>query len=147
MTTSQITPEQRAHMIAEAAYFRAEQRGFQGGDPVDDWLQAEAQIDRIAADGEQPAGAKLADQLQAWLQEYDSEFARLSAKARKVSSAVRGELAREAELVKTLRASAEQSLGEMRQRAGHATDDLVALGDKVRTQLADALDRLAKRLR
>lgn len=31
-------------MIAEAAYFRAERRGFQGGCPVDDWLEAEHEI-------------------------------------------------------------------------------------------------------
>jgi hypothetical protein len=38
--------EQRQHMIAETAYYYAEQRGFQGGDPSQDWLQAEAEIDR-----------------------------------------------------------------------------------------------------
>ena len=41
----QIPAEQREHMIAEAAYYLAEHRGFQGGDPVRDWLQAEAEID------------------------------------------------------------------------------------------------------
>lgn len=41
-----VTPEQRHRMIAEAAYLRAEARGFRGGNPVDDWLQAEAEIDR-----------------------------------------------------------------------------------------------------
>lgn len=39
--------EERHRMIAEAAYFRAEARGFRGGDPVEDWLQAEAEIDRL----------------------------------------------------------------------------------------------------
>jgi hypothetical protein len=34
-------------MIAEAAYYKAEQRGFAGGDPLQDWLDAEAEIDRI----------------------------------------------------------------------------------------------------
>jgi hypothetical protein len=32
-------------MIAEAAYYRALERGFQGGDPVQDWLAAERDID------------------------------------------------------------------------------------------------------
>ena len=44
---SDITPEQRQHMIAEAAYYRAEQRSFQGGDPQQDWLEAEAEIDHM----------------------------------------------------------------------------------------------------
>jgi len=33
-------------MIAEAAYYLAEKRGFVGGDMAADWLQAEAEIDR-----------------------------------------------------------------------------------------------------
>lgn len=40
-----VDQEQRQHMIAEAAYFLAEHRGFGGGDPVQDWLTAEAEID------------------------------------------------------------------------------------------------------
>jgi len=36
-------------MIQEAAYYRAERRGFTGGDPVADWLKAEAEIDRLLA--------------------------------------------------------------------------------------------------
>jgi hypothetical protein len=37
----------REGMIAEAAYYLAERRGFDGGDPVADWLEAEAEIDAI----------------------------------------------------------------------------------------------------
>ena len=40
-----FTRDERHHLIEETAYFIAEQRGFQGGNPVDDWLQAEAKIE------------------------------------------------------------------------------------------------------
>lgn len=40
-----ITKEQREHMIAEAAYYMAEHRHFQGGDPIRDWFQAQMEID------------------------------------------------------------------------------------------------------
>ena len=40
-----ITPAQRTQMISELAYLRAEARGFAGGDPVEDWLAAEAEVD------------------------------------------------------------------------------------------------------
>jgi len=40
-----VSAEEREKMIAQAAYLRAEQRGFMGGDPVADWLEAEAEID------------------------------------------------------------------------------------------------------
>lgn len=42
-----VTAEERYRMIAEAAYFRAEKAGFVGGDVAEDWLQAEAEIDRM----------------------------------------------------------------------------------------------------
>lgn len=42
-----VTPDQREHMIAEAAYYLAEHRGFQEGDPRQDWLKAESEIDQM----------------------------------------------------------------------------------------------------
>ena len=34
-------------MIAEAAYHRAEQRGFSAGNEIHDWLAAEAAVDFV----------------------------------------------------------------------------------------------------
>lgn len=42
-----FTAEERYRMIAEAAYFRAEKRGFLGGNVAEDWLDVEAEIDRM----------------------------------------------------------------------------------------------------
>jgi|GEM_PF-346504 len=41
---STVTEEERQRMIAEAAYFRAAQRGSASGDPAGDWAAAEAEI-------------------------------------------------------------------------------------------------------
>ena len=41
-----VTPEERHRMIAETAYFLAQERGFTGGDPVSDWIEAERRVDR-----------------------------------------------------------------------------------------------------
>lgn len=38
-------PDERLAMIAEAAYYRAEQRGFDPGHEIEDWLAAEAAVD------------------------------------------------------------------------------------------------------
>jgi hypothetical protein len=43
---TEITPQERARMIAEAAYYLAEQRGFEPGHELEDWLAAEAVIDQ-----------------------------------------------------------------------------------------------------
>jgi hypothetical protein len=37
----------RHEMIAEAAYYYAEKRGFQGGSPDEDWFRAEQDIQRL----------------------------------------------------------------------------------------------------
>jgi len=42
-----VSAEERARMVAEAAYFRAQRRGFRNGDPVRDWAEAEAEIDAM----------------------------------------------------------------------------------------------------
>lgn len=52
--TAQDEPTHKASdelepMIAEAAYYIAERRGFEPGHDVDDWLQAQAEVmDRLA---------------------------------------------------------------------------------------------------
>lgn len=38
-------PELRSALIAEAAFFRAEKRGFAPGNEVEDWLAAESEVD------------------------------------------------------------------------------------------------------
>lgn len=44
-----LTPEERYNRIAEAAYLRAAARRFEGGDPMQDWLDAEADLIRAGA--------------------------------------------------------------------------------------------------
>ena len=40
-----VDPQQRAALIARAAYFRAMNRGFAPGHELADWLAAEAEVD------------------------------------------------------------------------------------------------------
>lgn len=44
-----LTAETREILIREAAYLRAEQRGFAGGSPEGDWLAAEHEVDEWLA--------------------------------------------------------------------------------------------------
>ena len=46
---SDDSADMRRRWIAEAAYFRAQRRGFQNGDALQDWLAAEAEVDRALA--------------------------------------------------------------------------------------------------
>jgi hypothetical protein len=40
-----LTPAERHRRISDLAYRRAEQRGFAPGDEVEDWLEAEREVD------------------------------------------------------------------------------------------------------
>ena len=42
--------EDRQRLIAENAYFRAEQRGFTPGRELEDWLAAEVEVDQLLDD-------------------------------------------------------------------------------------------------
>ncbi|MBI3525740.1 MAG: DUF2934 domain-containing protein [Betaproteobacteria bacterium] len=46
-----ISDEHRRRYIELAAFYIAERRGFSGGNSLEDWLQAEAEIDQLLRQG------------------------------------------------------------------------------------------------
>lgn len=50
-----VDPTQRAALIARAAYFRAQDRGFVPGHELADWLAAEAEVDDELLRGTPPS--------------------------------------------------------------------------------------------
>jgi hypothetical protein len=52
---SEFNDEEWHDMVATAAYFRAESRGFEGGSPDEDWFEAEAQLREQLARAEDEA--------------------------------------------------------------------------------------------
>jgi hypothetical protein len=48
---NEVTPEERYRMIQEAAYYRAEKRGFEPGHDEEDWAAAVAEIDAMLGRG------------------------------------------------------------------------------------------------
>lgn len=46
-TSHAISPRERYEMIATMAYYRAEQRNFEPGHDVEDWLDCESMIDSM----------------------------------------------------------------------------------------------------
>jgi hypothetical protein len=49
LPVKQVGDEERRNMVARAAYFRAERRKFAPGHEVEDWVAAEAEVDRELA--------------------------------------------------------------------------------------------------
>lgn len=48
---SALAPDQRRFYVEVAAYYIAERRGFHGGSELDDWVEAEKEIDRLLREG------------------------------------------------------------------------------------------------
>ncbi|HZT04046.1 MAG TPA: DUF2934 domain-containing protein, partial [Steroidobacteraceae bacterium] len=46
-----VSEDTRRAMISQAAYLRAERRGFTPGSEVEDWLAAEAEVDALLRAG------------------------------------------------------------------------------------------------
>jgi hypothetical protein len=49
------TAEEVYRLTQQAAYYKAEARGFAPGQELDDWLEAEAEIRRVTSHGKFPA--------------------------------------------------------------------------------------------
>jgi hypothetical protein len=54
LPVKQVSAEERRRMIAQAAYFRAERRNFAPGHELEDWVAAEAEVDRQLARSDPP---------------------------------------------------------------------------------------------
>jgi hypothetical protein len=49
LPVKRVSAEERRGRIAQAAYFRAERRNFAPGHELEDWVAAEAEVDRELA--------------------------------------------------------------------------------------------------
>ena len=46
-----VATDQRRYYVEVAAYYIAERRGFVGGNPLEDWAAAEAEVERLLTEG------------------------------------------------------------------------------------------------
>src|SRR5574340_704795 len=88
------TPQDRRAMIAVAAYYRAQRREFRDGDPLDDWLAAEVEVDAMLAAPPAPSSEKknFEHVLEARLNEWDARLDRVVAAAKKAKAGAKTEL-------------------------------------------------------
>jgi len=148
-----VTPEQRYHMIAEAAYYRAERRGFGSGDPARDWLEAEAEIDRILQSGASARESGITPKqlfqaaLEKQLQELDARLDELKLKSTLAKMELRGEYEKQLDMLAGKRAAAQGRLNELRNRAEDAWEDLKGGTEKAWEDMREALERVAARFK
>ena len=119
---SSVDPDLRQQMIATAAYYRAEQRGFNGGDPSIDWCEAEMEVDQILQ-GSVTDDKDMA-QLEALLNEWDTQFEKLKKKVAKAKTQTRAEYQKQLQLIADKRTVISDKLKNLRQHTGEVWDDL-----------------------
>jgi phosphoenolpyruvate-protein kinase (PTS system EI component) len=127
-----VTPGQRLQMIAEAAYFRAERRGFGAGDLDRDWLEAEAEVD---ARLEQHDADHMVDRLEEGLAVATKKIAELKRRASRLKTEARAEWQQDIAILvthrdalrahlKAIRAQGEHAGHALRQQAQHAWEEI-----------------------
>jgi DNA repair exonuclease SbcCD ATPase subunit len=137
-----VSAAQRRQMIAEAAYFRAEKRGFDGGDALRDWCEAEAEVDARLRDLEDEHLVSRAEEA---LAAARKQLATATRKMAHISAEARAEWQREHDRLAALCDSLQPSLAEIRERGAHAVDALRGQVEKLRGQIAEVLQRTARR--
>jgi len=156
-------------MVAVAAYYRALERGFQGGDPVADWLQAEAEIDLMLSsrttrpeavatrqanrqtsatkDASASAKASFLRRLDMQLKGWDALFADMKARAAKMKAKTRREYETQLELLGKERAVLEEGLAELRGRSADAWTEMKGGMEKAWQDLRRGMDQIGARFK
>ena len=143
------TTEQRYRMIAEAAYFRAQRQGF-CGNPAQDWIDAEAEINQTLLHAEQ---AELSpkqifqQKLEAQLKELDALLDHLKLQTRLGKADLRTEVEKQLELLAHKRSAAQIKLNELSQRTESAWEDLKVGTEKAWDEMRQTLNQIAQRFR
>ena len=134
-----LTSARRQQMIAEAAYFKAERRGFNGGDAVRDWCEAEAEIDaRLRRCDE----GQLVERIEEVLESATEKLAAVRRKVARFSSETRAEWERDLERLAALRDALKPKLKEIQEQGERAGRRVREQAEKIRDEIAEILQRL-----
>jgi hypothetical protein len=127
-TAQTVAPEERRHMIEESAYYRAQQRGFGGGDPVEDWLAAEREINRML-----PSPQQQKRELAAYQQ--------LRQAVEKILGDTRETLSAE-----TIRQALDKAVAQLKQLGGYTADTVDKVAASVEKDMANAAQAVGQKL-
>lgn len=138
-TVRRISTETREQMIAEAAYYRAEGRGFAEGDPFLDWLDAEREIDALLN----------VPKAESWLKQFESQLStgreRLTTLKQGIASkgkTARAELKKDLEKLDEKLDSFESKLRELRDRGEKVTQRARQQAEKAWDEISELTHRV-----
>jgi hypothetical protein len=136
-----VSPEERHRMIAETAYFLAHERGFMGGDPVEDWINAERAVDRQLCE---LATARMLERLESGVATATKKLAALK---RRVSTGARAELHADAQKLAVLKVALRGKIRELSERGEDAGQKVLGQAEKVWNELGEVMQRIEARAR
>ena len=136
------SPIQRRQMIAEAAYFRAEKRGFSGGEEFRDWLEAEAEVDRRLRKREVEHFVERVDE---GLVIVNKQLASLKKKASRLATEARAEWQQDLEKLAKLRDTLKPKLDEIRAQGEHVGQEVRQRAEKVWDEITETTRRIGQK--
>jgi predicted nucleic acid-binding Zn-ribbon protein len=143
MTTAQkVTEGQRKQMIAEAAYFRAERRGFNGDGFLADWLEAESEVDGRLREMEQEP---LLDRLDERLTAVNEKLRALKKKLSGMTSDARAEWEHDVEKLGKLRDTFQTKVKEIREQGQHVSEKAKQQAEKTWSEISEVIERVSSR--
>ena len=145
-----ISAEQRRRMIAEAAYFRAEHNGF-NSDSLGDWLNAEAEIDRLLRDGEATADDQakhsFRERFERQLSEWDERLEELKHMGEEVGHKLGQDMQSQMAKAAEFRTAAQKQLLVLREHGAEAWDEVRRGAEQALDELHDAIGNLAAQVK
>jgi hypothetical protein len=141
-----VAPAERYRLTAESAYFFAEKRGFVSGHMLDDWLQAEVEIDRMLQQQapELPEKKAYLEKLEASYRDWDARHETLKKGASEADTA-KAEIHKEIEALTGKRAEFELILKDLRQHTGDTWQDLKLMSENAWKELQEAFHHIVDR--
>ncbi len=137
-----VTPEERHRMIAETAYFMAQERNFHGGDPVADWIEAERRVDRQLLS---LATERLVERLEAGVSSVSKSLAAIMQRVSTLAAGARTELDADLEKLDSLRLSLREKLADLKGRSDEAGQKALQQAERVWHELNETLQRVTTR--
>jgi len=122
-----VSPDERRRLIEQAAYFRAQQRGFNGGDPLEDWLVAEREINRML-----PSPQQQKQELAAY-QKLRDGVGRILGDAKEILNA------------ETIRQSLAQAVAQLKQLGEYTADTIDKVAASVERDMINAAQKIGTR--
>lgn len=118
-----ISADDRQRRVAEAAYFRAQQRNFSNGDPVADWLEAERQVDSEMLSADQSEDAAAYNKLRQLLRDALSELRDMATPA-------------------NIEEAFDRACEELKKTGAHTAETITRIATVLRNDMAEAADKL-----